>query len=73
MICETTIETVKPCNFQTDNSFINAVIINDDEVLAKCHREIALLEYFLGNSYYENVIAEEEVHYSELGHKDIIR
>ena len=38
-----------------------------------CHREIELLEYFLGNSEYDSVIAKEEVHYSGKEQKDIIR
>lgn len=42
-------------------------------VLAKCHREIALLEYLLGNTKYDNVIAEEEVHYGGQEQEDIIR
>lgn len=36
----------------------------DDEILAKCHREIALLEYLLENSEYESMIAEKGVHYN---------
>ena len=67
LICETIVQIVENCNFQTDNSFINACIISDDEVLVKCHREIALLEYLLGNSKYHSVIVEGEVHYSEQG------
>lgn len=64
LICEATVETVEPCNFQVDNSFINAWTISDDEVLAKGHREIVLLQYLLGNPEYDSVIAEEGVHYS---------
>ena len=64
LICEAIVETVEPCNFQTDNLCINAGIISNDEVLMKCHREIELLEYWLGNSKYDSVIVEEGVHYS---------
>jgi len=38
-----------------------------------CHREIELLEYLLGNSEYDSVIAEEGVHYNGQEQKDIIR
>jgi len=47
LICEATVETVEPCNFQTDNLCINIRIISNDEVLMKCHREIESLEYLL--------------------------
>ena len=63
LICEATIETVEPCNSQTDELCINAGIISDNEVLIKCHREIELLKYLLENSEYANVIV-EGVHYS---------
>jgi len=72
LICEAIVETVEPCNFQTDNLCINAGIISDDEVLMKCQREIELLEYLLENSEYDSVIAEEGVHYSGQEQKDII-
>lgn len=45
----------------------------DDEILAKCNKEIALLEYFLENSEYDSMIAEKGVHYSEQEKEDIIR
>ena len=64
LICETTVETVEPCNFQIDNLCINVGIISNDEVLMNCHGEIELLEYLLGNSECDSVIAEEGVHYS---------
>ncbi|MCY6524837.1 hypothetical protein, partial [Actinobacillus pleuropneumoniae] len=48
LICEATVETIEPCNFQTNNLCINAGIISNDEVLKKCHKEIELLEYFVG-------------------------
>ena len=64
LICEATVETVEPCDFQIDNLFINVGIISDDEALMKCHREIALLEYLSENSEYNSVIVEEGVHYS---------
>ena len=53
--------------------YINAGTISNDEVLMKCHREIELLEYLLGNLEYDCVIVEEGVHYSGQEHKDIIR
>ena len=62
LICEATIETVELCNFQIDNLSINGGVISNDEVLMKCHKELGLLEYLLGNSEYDNVIAEEGVH-----------
>ena len=37
---------------------------SDDETLAKCHKEIALLDYLLKNSEYDNIIAKKGVHYS---------
>ena len=37
------------------------------------HGEIELLEYLLGNSECDSVIAEEGVHYSGQGQEDIIR
>jgi len=46
---------------------------SDDEILAKCQKEIALFEYLLENSEYDSVIVEEEVHYSEQEKEDIIR
>ena len=51
---------------------INAGNISDDEILMKCHKEIALLEYLLANSKYDSVIA-EGVHYSGPEQEDIIR
>jgi len=48
--CEATVETVEPSNFQIYNFCINVGIISNDEVLMKCHKEIELLEYLLGNS-----------------------
>ena len=72
MICEAIVETVEPCNFQTDNLCINVGIISDDKVLMKCQREIELLEYLLENSEYDSVIAEEGVRYSGQEQKDII-
>ena len=73
LIYEARIETVEPCDFQIDNLFINEGIISDDEVLMKCHREIALLKYLLENSEYDSVIAEEGVHNSRQEQEDIIR
>ena len=49
-IFEATDMIVEPCNFHIDNLCINAGIVNNDEVLMKCHREIELLEYLLGKS-----------------------
>lgn len=37
LICEAIVETIEPCNFQTNNLCINARIISNDEVLMKCH------------------------------------
>lgn len=73
LICEAIVETVEPCNFQTDNLCINERIIGNDEVLMNYCREIELLEYLLGNSKYDSVIADEGVHYSGQEQKDIIR
>lgn len=73
LICEATIETVEPCNFQIDNLTINEGFISNDEVLMKFHRELELLEYLLGNSQYDSVIEEEGVNYSGQEQKDIIR
>ena len=50
LICEVTVETIEPYDFQTNNLCINAGNISDDEILMKCHKEIALLEYLLRNS-----------------------
>ena len=50
LICEATIETVEPYDFQTNNFCINVGNISDDEILIKCHKEITLLEYLLRNS-----------------------
>jgi len=65
LICEETVGIVEPYDFQTNNLCINAGNISDDEILMKCHKEIALLEYLLRNLVYDSVIAEEEIHYSE--------
>ena len=73
LIGEATVETVEPCNFQTDNLCINAGIISNDEVLKKCQREIALLEYLLENSEYDNEIAEEGIHNYKQEQEDIIK
>jgi len=73
LICEATIETVEPYDFQTNNLCINVGNISDDETLAKCHKEITLLEYLLENSEYDSVITEEEVHYSEKEKEEINR
>lgn len=70
LICEATVEIVEPCNYQIDNLRINVGIISNDEVLMKCHREIELLEYLVGNSKYDSAIAEEGVHYSEKNQKN---
>lgn len=72
LICEAKVETVERCNSQTDKLCTNAGIISDDEILMKCEREIKLLEYLLENSEYDNVIAEEGVHYSGQEKKYII-
>ena len=45
---------------------------SNDEVLMKCNIELDLLEYLLGNLKYDSVIAEEGVHYSGQGQRDII-
>jgi len=73
LICEATMETIEPYDFQTNNLCINAGNIIDDEILMKCHKEIALLEYLLRNLEYDSVITKEGVHYGEKEKEDIIR
>jgi len=60
-------------NFQNDNLCINAGIISDDEVLAKCHRKLELLEYLLGNSEYDNVIARKKFTIVDKSRKKLLK
>ena len=48
-ICREIVETIEPYDFQTNNLCINEGNISDDEIIVKCHKEIALLEYLLEN------------------------
>lgn len=43
LICEAIVVTIEPYDFQTNNLCKNAGNISNDEILLKCHREIALL------------------------------
>ena len=43
LICERPVEAVEACGLQTKSLCMNAGIVNDDEMLQQCHREIALL------------------------------
>ena len=51
---------------------VNSGNISDDEILAKCNREIALLEYLLENLEYDSMIVEKEFTTVEK-QEDIIR
>ena len=47
LICEATVEIVEPYDFQTNNLCIIVGNISNNEILIKCHREIALLTIIL--------------------------
>eukprot|EP00253_Pinus_taeda_P024537 PITA_24537 len=62
------LDNVKLCIFVADNW-----TISDDAMLQQCHKEIALLEYFLENPEYDTEIAaDERVQYSERVQKDVM-
>ena len=52
LICETPVEAIEACGLQIESLCMNAGIVNDDEILQQCHKEIALLEYLLENLEY---------------------
>lgn len=57
LISEATVETVELCDSQTEDLYMNAGVVHDDDKLQQCNREIALLEYLLENPEYDREIA----------------